>query len=319
MLDQISQEIKQLISNYNSTDKLIFRNKHIDIDLNSFQQIHSQENNKSITFIDGGQAEIFNAGSFCLSFIRVAAVRFRDNKKEKLIKNDFYLLTYTKNFNNDIFYFSKIFPLNNSQPLIQEDQLTISSNDKTIKDGINRAPIQKVINMARRFAELNLTKKLADENFSDYFVLDGTLEPSFNNENQLIFQLPNNVSALAKSSSLFTEKGNNPNSLLSKLSPLSVWSYNLYDNNFFVKLHSKSKHVFRFEGDKNIISALVSNCNDPLFFGYPYGLIFVDLMARVSNQEKESLKMSFLLNKKNKEIIQYLNIGNAHEILDNIY
>jgi len=51
-----------------------------------------------------------------------------------------------------LYYYSKIFTLNNNQKLIQENLLTISSNDKTIKEGINRAPIQKVTNMARRFA-----------------------------------------------------------------------------------------------------------------------------------------------------------------------
>ena len=105
--------------------------------------------------------------------------------------------------------------------------------------------------------------------------------------------------------------------MLNKLQP-GKWSYFVDGKTYFVKLHEKSKHVFRYEGKKEYLSFLVENCNDALFLGYPYGLIFVDRMARVSNSEKNSLKMKFLLNKENKEVVDYLTTSNAHEILDNL-
>ncbi len=318
MQELISEEIKNIISSYNSQDKLFFKNNIIDLNKNNFIGINP-DNSKSVTFIDGGQAEIINSGNFSLNFIKIAAVKFKDNKKEGFIKNEFYLLTYAKNHNNDLYYYSKIFTLNNNQKLIQENLLTISSNDKTIKEGINRAPIQKVTNMARRFAELNLAKQLSQQNYSDHILLDGTLEPSFNGEEEIIQSLPKNISSLAKSSSLFTEDGGNPNNIFSKIGPEEIWYYHITNNISFVKLHNKSKHVFRFEGNNEILKYLISQSQDPIFLGYPYGLIFVDRMARVTNQEKDSLRMSFLLNKKNKEIAEHLNSNNAHDILDNIF
>ena len=86
----------------------------------------------------------------------------------------------------------------------------------------------------------------------------------------------------------------------------------------FVKLHPQAKHVFRFEGDEEILPLLIYNSNDALFLGYPYGLILIDKIARVSNQEKNSLRMKFLLNKENKEISEYLRTADAHSILDNL-
>ena len=308
MFDQISKEIRETISNYSREDSLIFNNKVIKINQDNFNEMIPNEG-KTIAFVDGGQAEIISTGNFCLSFIRIFAQVFQDNKKLKPYKKEFYLFTKARWHNEELVYESKIFGDKN----IDENDLLISSNDSTIKSGIERAPIAKVANMARRFAELNL----AAEVNAKMVVLDGTLEPSYNHEEKYLTNLDNNVAALAKSSSLFTSSGNSPVVLLNKLFQ-GKWSYFVDGKTYFVKLHDLAKHVFRYEGKKEYLSYLVSNCNDALFLGYPYGLIFVDRMARVSNSEKNSLKMKFLLNKENKEVVDYLTTSNAHEILDNL-
>ena len=308
MFNQISKEIRETISNYSKEDQIIFNNKIININQDNFNKIVPNYN-KTIAFVDGGQAEIISTGNFCLSFIRVFAQVFQHNKKLNSYKKEFYLFTKARWHNEELVYESKVFGDKN----IDENDLLISSNDSTIKTGIERAPIAKVANVARRFAELNL----AAEVDSEIIVLDGTLEPSYNHEEKYLTNLDNNVSALAKSSSLFTSSGNSPVVLLNKLQP-GTWSYFIDGKTYFVKLHEKAKHVFRYEGKKEFLPYLVENCSDALFLGYPYGLIFVDKMARVSNSEKNSLKMKFLLNKDNKEVVDYLTTSNAHEILDNL-
>jgi hypothetical protein len=326
MFKEISEEIRKTISNYSKEDQIVFNNKIININQDNFNEIVPNYN-KTIAFVDGGQAEIISTGNFCLSFIRIFAQVFQDagrsqisgmpetqnvsehNQKLKSYKKEFYLFTKAKYQNEDLVYESKIFGDKN----IDENDLLISSNDSTIKSGIERAPINKVVNIARRFAELNLAAEIDAE----IIILDGTLEPSYNHEEKYLTNLDNNVAALAKSSSLFTSSGNSPVVLLNKLQP-GKWSYFVDGKTYFVKLHEKSKHVFRYEGKKEYLSFLVENCNDALFLGYPYGLIFVDRMARVSNSEKNSLKMKFLLNKENKEVVDYLTTSNAHEILDNL-
>ncbi|PIZ51505.1 hypothetical protein COY27_03340 [Candidatus Woesearchaeota archaeon CG_4_10_14_0_2_um_filter_33_13] len=310
MLNKISQEIKQMINTYSQEDQIIFNNQTININENDFSTIKETETNKTITFIDGGQAEIISTGNFCLSFIRVFAQTFKDNKKTEQKKHEFYLFTKAKWQNDDLFYESKVY----GSSIINSGDLLISSNDSTIKTGSERAPINKITNMARRFAELSL----ANEVKSDYILLDGTLEPTFKNEEKYLQRLGTNVSSLAKSSSLFTTSGNSPIILLNKIGPQDNWSYFLKDKTYFVKLNSKAKHVFRFEGNKEILPTLVRNSQDALFLGYPYGLILTDKLARVSNSEKNSLKVKFLLKSENKEIIDYLATSNAHDILDNL-
>ena len=307
MLDQISQEIKQTILNYNSEDSLIFKTRIIPLSKEHFSPIIEQ-NNKTIAFIDGGQAEILAAGNFCLSFIRVYAQVFSNNQKMSSYKNEFYLFTKAEYLNNELYYKSKIYSENK---IINEDDLTISSMDSSIRTGQERAPISKITNMARRFAELSLAKQVA----TDFVILDGTLETTYKNEENY---LQGNFSALAKSSTLFTTLGNSPVVLLKKIGPLGCWNYQVDELTSFVKLHPHAKYVFRFEGNKEVLPYLIQNSKDALFLGYPYGLLHVDRMARVSNMEKQSLMMRFLLKAENKEISDYLQTLNAHSILDSI-
>lgn len=305
MIQEISQEIKKNISNYSKEDTLILNNTTYPIQEHNFLQIPSI--NQQITFIDGGNAEILSSGNFCLSFIRIAAVTFPG---KKIDKHEFYLFTKAEWKNNDLYYSSKIFTL--TEKLVDETDLYISSNDNSIKTGSERAPITKIASMARRFAELKLASRY------DSVLLDGILEPTYKNEEKYLFLLTKTTGALAKSSSLFTTSGNSPVVLLNKIGPGDCWRYRVNEKTYFVKLHPQAKHVFRFEGNNEILPLLIDNSNDALFLGYPYGLILVDKIARVSNEEKKSLMMKFLLNKENKEISEYLRTADAHSILDRI-
>lgn len=312
MLDKISQYLKAKIQQFPPSDKIIFNNRLLEINKDNFQTIPENSFPKSIAFIDGGQAEILSAGNFCLSFIRVGALVYANSHKIKDYKYEFYLLTTAEYDGNDLVYESKIFPL--GEKIINEEDLAISSTDHTIKTGTERAPINQVTNVARRFAELSLAATI----FADIIVLDGILELSYHNEEKYLARLPSNVCALAKSSSLFTTSGNSPVVLLNKISPKECWSYPIEGNAYFVKLHEKARHVFRFTGNKDFLPVLAQNSNDAIFLGYPYGLIAVDRSARVSNEEKRSLKMNFLLKAENREIAEYLTVTNAHDILDNL-
>lgn len=313
MLAEISRYLKNHLSSFPIKDQIIFNNKLIEINKNNFALIPVNYTSKSIAFIDGGQAEILSAGNFCLSFIRVGALVYSDNKKVSDYLHEFYLLTTAKYENNDLLYEAIIFPVK-GEKIIDEKELLISSTDAAIKTGSERASITQVTNIARRFAELALAAKVS----ADIILLDGTLEPSFRNEEKYLSQLPKNICAVAKSSSLFTASGNSPMVILNKLSFSGCWGYFIEDKSYFVKLHQKAKHIFRFTGDKDFLPYLVENSKDALFLGYPYGLIAVDKFARVSNGEKKSLRMNFLLKSENKEIAEYLSATNAHDILDSL-
>lgn len=335
MLNEISAHLKKFICNFKEDDLLIYNNKLINIDKNKFgvipNLITTAQNDKTIAFVDGGQAEIISSGNFCLSFIKVGAFVFCNNTKINQHQYQFYLLTTAKyvasGATNDLFYESKIFGDDSIKELIDENDLFISSTDESIKIGIERAPIGRVANMARRFTELSLASQIK----ADFIVLDGTLEQTYTNEEKYLTKLVavndggNKICSLAKSSSLFTACGNSPALLLNKLSTKfgfkGCWYYFVDENKpntYFVKLHEKSKHVFRFMGDENALSLLMENSQDALFLGYPYGLVAVDKFIRVSKEEMKSLQMKLLLRAENKDLAEYLSTTNAHEILDNL-
>ncbi len=313
VIPQISRYIKESLQ-FTGEDSLIFNRRLFAVSQDRFAPLQAGSG-RTITFIDGGQAEIISAGNFCLSFIRVFAQSFKDSQKTGSARNEFYLFTRARYLSEDLFYESIIFPcFPLDEKLVDENDLLISSNDSSIRRGSEGGPVGAVAGMARRFAELKLAAK-AD---SDFIVLDGTLQPAFPNEEKYLSALGKNVCALAKTSSLLTVSGNSPAVLLNKLAALPGWSYFVDGRTYFVKLNEKARHVFRFEGDKEILPFLAGHCHDALFPGYPYGLILADKLARVSNSEKSSLKMSFLLREENREIGDYLNSTNAHEILDTL-
>ncbi|HLD01196.1 MAG TPA: hypothetical protein VJC39_05635 [Candidatus Nanoarchaeia archaeon] len=313
MLTTIAQHINQLITSFPDDDAIILNNQRYPLNKVNYTPITASSFSSSpIAFVDGGQTEILAAGNFCLSFIRIFAQVFNNNQKTESFLNEFYLFTQTVLEQEKLVYTSMIFPL--QEKLISEQDLTISSVDQSIRTGNERAPIAKVISMARRFAELALASKIT----ASSIILDGTLEATYPNEEKYVQLLPSTACALAKSSSLFTAAGNSPTILLSKHSPGGCWSYQLTSKTAFVKLHPAAKHIFRFEGDPAVLPSLVQNSSDALFLGYPYGLMFVDRMARVSNEEKKLRTMQFLAKQQNKDLAVYLANTNAHNILDSL-
>ena len=308
------------------------------IDAKNFHQINRFSSDKRIAFIDGGNAELLGGANFSLSIIRVCYLVYQNNRKIAAKKFEFLALIQAHNENNEIWYKVSFFKTRNS---IDLEETSFSSFDPTLMFGINRAEINSVTNAIRRFAELKLAKIIADNKISDVIVLDGNLQSTLTNENKYLDELyescgKNSVvlAALSKTNSLFADNGSLLSVVLERISKLQSWFYypiaNIENSShraeiFFVKLHEKSNHVFRFEifnvqkpEAEEIINALASNCMDPIFIGYPYGLIEADRLARVSNQEKEALKTMFLVRLRSRDAEKCLSSANAHEILDKI-
>ncbi len=312
--------------------------KPYKIDIMNFHNIEKINSGKRIAFVDGGNAEIISSGNFSLNIIRTCFVVYQSNKKIAAKRFEILAFVNSVNENNEIHYKTTLFNVNNS---INLEEISFSSFDHTLMVGINRAEISSVASALRRFMELKAAKQIADEKIADVIVLDGNLQAAITNENKYLNELyescgKNNVilASVSKTTSLFTDDGNLLSFVLDRISPLQSWYYypiaEIKNSNhkaemYFVKFHDKSKHIFRFEifnrqkeKAEEIISILSLNSIDPIFIGYPYGLVEADRIARVSNQEKESLKTMFMVKLRNKNIEKYMNSANAHEILDKI-
>jgi len=311
MLNKISLALREKIKSFTSEDSILFNGQVHKINPASFAVIPAAEEKQSVTFIDGGQAEIFTTGNFCLSLIRIVGITMQNGKKTKLDQNEFYALSTASYRQDELWYEAKIFPIKGEQ-LIEEKELVISSTDGSICSGRERAPLERISGIIRRLAELSLAAKCKSQSI----ILDGTLQPTYPREEKYLSRLSENCCGLAKTSSLFTIQGNNPLILFQKISPAGCWSYHLWDKTYFIKLHPQARHVFRFEGNIKSLPDLVENSTDPLFLGYPYGLILADRLARISNVEKATLRTKFLL--RNPELLEYFHAQDAHDILDNM-
>lgn len=313
--------------------------KPIKVSKENFKEIKAVDNKNKIAFIDGGNAEILSASNFSLQLIRLYYTIYKENKRIKAEKFEFYLLVNSLNKEDKIIYKTEIFPVN-----FHIDSFSFDSYDATIKEGNNQISISKIGDVARRLAEIKLAAAVTDElGENDVIILDGTLQANYTNEKELLEMLYKKaeskntiITALSKTSALFTETGSSFVNLLDSIAPYRKWAYypvaeisseKHKAELFIVKLDERSNYILRFEVYKNIkfdiasiVSGLSLNASDPVIPGYPYGMIEADKFARIANEEKEALKMAFAARagKGWKKIAAFLNTRNLHEMLDKI-
>lgn len=316
-MDNLINELKSLKSDI-SKELYIVMNKQyspIIIDKKNFHEIHPSDKEMEITFIDGGQSILFEGAGFCIGFIRVAGITYKHNKRISRELIEFTVLIQEK----DGRFIIKTSPKN------EFDGMMFDPEDENIRSGTERAICSRLIPVLRRFAELKHASKF------DNPVLDGTLEVRYPYEADYMKKLKN-PSSLAKTCSLTTNTGLAITDYLSSLDGGSWYYYPIVKNNnknhqaeiYFIKLSDRSDYVFRFENNGNnvydILSLLKVNSTDPVFLGYPYGLIDADHSARVSEQEKMVLQtqISVKLGKEWSRFSKILKSMNAHDILDNI-
>src|SRR3989344_3694312 len=146
-------------------------------------------------------------------------------------------------------------------------------------------------------------------------IIRNALELKMYTQMQGIFNGLNTFCGLSKTSK------NKDNSLFNSIS--GCW-YLEKEKYYITKLNSHSSYSFKLELKNleinRVIQKLISNSKDYIYPGYPYGLMLVDRLARVSNQEILNLKV-YLETKLGKdwEKIKFLeNSINAHQLLDNL-
>jgi hypothetical protein len=333
-------------------------NKPHNFSKNSFHRLRTHNLGNKIVYIDGGNKEIIGNSSYSLQFVRLHASGFRNN--EKVIHKKIELFAHTqieKNKDtNQLVFQTNFFTLKSNsidnittefmkELEFSKDLFCFSYEDNTLKNGINNSTCSNVINTIRRFLEIIFSKCIANElNEFDMIVLDGNLKQTYTNEDKVfknLYSIAKNknilILALSKTSNLITNKGNSVITILNKIvNDYKIdgkWYYypiiDIFDNTypaklFFLKLHEKSKFIFKLEIWKNqenidfekIFSYIALNSQDPVFLGYPYGLIDADNFARVTEQETKLLNLRIKI--LSKSIFNNDLENSAHQILDKI-
>ncbi len=283
-----------------------------------FLQLPKSEE-KKILFVDGGNAELIATPNLSVHFVRIIAVTFKGKERSSTKKIEAYVAAKASN-EKDISYETRVFPIKNN---FKFPPLTFSSYDQTLKTGENRVQISKIGGVIRRFMEITIATESADD--CDLIVLDGNLEAPFTHEDEFFNalyakQIP--VIGLAKTCSLLMNSGDSLIKFILSKAKKNSWIYSpvakgKHHTINIAKLHNLAHYIFRLDTHgplKELIGSLLPLCNDAEIPGYPYGLIYVDRLARVTNQEKEYLKirLSTILDKDLKIAIKALDF---HSIL----
>ncbi len=284
-----------------------------------------------LVFLDGGTQELFSSPNFGLFFNRIFYCIYEGKKMLKRKKYEFYSLISTKINEGNIFFSTELFFLKDS---FQVQKMEFSIKDETLRFGKNIVEIPYLANNVRKLLEIKVASLIDDKDL--IIVLDRDMHPKITYEDILFKELHENtlkrrniICALSKTSSLLTKKGNSVSAILNLMGPKKEWLYKVAETEdfdvYFVKLNPNSEYVFRIDiakcSDKNlIINNLVLNSNDPVFLGYPYGLVKADSNARVSNKESEFLKMQLITKFGDdfRNFKKYIQSKDAHTILDNI-
>jgi hypothetical protein len=326
----------------------------------NFRPIKPVESRRRFMFVDGGNQEILGAPNFSVQFNRVYFNIF--DAQHRVLWNslpsrvEFLSATHSRFHEGEIFYDTSIFPLEDKHKALLPNEVDLSFNsfDRTVTVGTQRADIERVASIARKFAEWEYAFHVVEEEMEEdnVLALDGTLQTGFTNESKYANKVYNAakskdvvVTGLSKTSHLFTTTGLSLLGAVSKFAddssiPFDSWYIPVAevattDHNAVicvVKLHSMGNHVFRFEisrehfkqlkkdGVDEILGQLARNSQDMSFPGYPYGLVDADRFARVSNHEIESYQ-AILLSEISKmgnwpKFSRHVSATDAHSILN---
>lgn len=252
------------------------RYKSFDLSTDYFCHLPKHTSERTISFVDGGSAEIIGAPNFSVGLNRVYFNLFKDERRLEARnlpqRIDFFTICFAKPSDGQIVYETELVPLREEWTayLPQISDLTFNSLDRSLMTGSQRVPISRIIDISRLFAEWNLSSFIVQKELEegDVLVRDGSLQTIAPNEGKYAMKayqtaLKKKVifTSLSKTSTLLTRTGQPLLSTINSLSESSPirnesWYYypiveiNQPDHRaemFAVKLHKLSEYVFRFE------------------------------------------------------------------------
>lgn len=333
---------------YNAIHKIsdIFNSKLADIDSNlkvkSFEfksesslneEINSKMNNiKDIYFVDSGYNHVFDSNYLKVIFFKVGYSKLNEKKTvDQKIDNYFVILTKKEDkFNFDVFkvlnYSSYNFDIQKLDFFLNGNNFNLNNlkldflNHELLKD------LEKniIIDSLRRYFELNLVLKLIEMNRlrCDFtVVLDGLLDSYYDFEKPILEKILKYDCVFGFSKKTIFSSNLDTVSFIDITDKLSLKTDLL--KSIVVKLSEKSNYIFRIDYnsclDPYFIYLFFNKLSDNIFIGYPYGLILIDRLCKVSESEKKLINLVLFQNCTDKRLFNlYSNESNSHDFIDAI-
>jgi hypothetical protein len=247
-----------------------------DFSTNFFSCISSIECDSKLSFIDGGNAPVYDSPNVTVHLSRVYFNLFKNEKRVNPRylpqRMEFYTICYTTAEKDRIFYETELVPIVQEWAKYLPDVrgMKFDTFDPSLMSERFRVPIGRIAETVRRFAEWKLVGLVIEHELDegDAVIRDGTLQTSVINERvysnrAMNYAVKNKVVllGLAKTSSLFTSTGFPLFAAIAELAENSdfrneAWFYypivniNQPDHRaemYAVKLHRNSDYVFRLE------------------------------------------------------------------------
>ncbi|MCF7871472.1 DNA double-strand break repair nuclease NurA [Candidatus Woesearchaeota archaeon] len=334
-MDEIFKRISSVLTVDSNVDfSFCFGSANSGVDLNSlsindFFSLKSVFTDKKFFFIDGGSSVLFCNPLFCVSFLRVAYVAYVGEKKVEVSSDEYFVSGVLDKINGRIVLTAE----NVALGVVREEFVYLDDSSKSV-DFVG------IINGFRRKLELELVCSLCFDNKHCCVVLDGDLDFGEHVDlyDSVVLNCVKNgvfVIGVAKGSDLRTGSG------YPLLLAMDVVAKRFALKSFFVPLISKfyesvslgvvsfnenSNLLFRldyfsFQSDHlaDLLCGLCFFSCDSALLGYPYGLIEVDDLARVSVEETNFLKIEFFEKFKDSDSLEFIdNLWEVHSFLDNM-
>ena len=315
--------IKDILSALQSTlgkenKRILVGSNHIPIDVDKIQPIAEVQTDSFVGFVDGGNAEILKGANFSVQFIRVFGSVYNGRKKMEKFTKEFFVLIHAV-VDEEVYY--EITPFQTDETFTR-----VHARDQDLTSKNVSLSASMVGGVVRKIAEVRMAKELMNKMSSGILVLDGDLDVKNDYEVKDLEELERgckqkdiHLVGLSKTTQLLTNSGDSAVAVLAQMGKGS-WYYGGGRVNF-VRLHERSTYVFRLDLSEperlgQVASILAQYAVDPVFLGYPYGLVEADRFARVSNDEREYLKTLFLA--QSGDLGRYLHAQDAHAVLDSI-
>lgn len=299
----------------------------VPLDARNFHTL-DEVRGKRIGFVDGGNNILFLSPGQAIHMLRLYYSIFKDGKK---VEHGRYTFILDADYDaSQQSFVTRIYDVDSSHLL--PDKMVILEEEID-----EREKIKGIGSYVRRLAEWLLLENIMDR--CDILVRDGSLQTGQRRENEYAKRVFDKLGSkvlvgFSKTCSLITERGY---SLIASIHHLSKkngvqapWYYNPIAKNistikgdmFVVKLHPFSEYVFRVEvypEDRaaEALGALIPMANDPIFIGYPYGLIDADVNARITDEEAKMYKR-IIYNSADEFTRMQANAMNSHDKISEV-
>jgi len=307
----------------------------VELSTDNFSDLEADVSGRTICCVDGGNNKIFESPTDSVHLIRIYFNLFKGEKRVENIQPTTALLisrSAGEKVEAELKPITTSIPFSRSKFSLHKDEL---EEKRPVSAGHT---IRKYLEWeALQFAVEEFLEK------GDIVVRDGVLQTTVESERKFADKayktVEDNGTALvgiAKTSSLLTT---NDYPLIASVQAIArgtdkkAWYYHPIARNkhpdhmgdmYIVKYHPSSRYAFRTEfyrkvdvNEEEVLKELAFQAKDPVFLGYPYGLVDADKKARVTDEEVDYLK-SMCDNRMKDAFRDKINTLNAHDRLSEL-